>query len=114
MTIETEMENAIRRTLERERQRCADLAESLALVWERSAAKVRAQGTYTTGWWCRTTRVRPLYEKAARDIEAAAQGVRNGIMDPIRLGWTPLSHDQRDAMQDEITAIVHKYAERER
>jgi hypothetical protein len=63
-----------------ERDRCARICDELATNWETSAARIRAEGTFTTRaiWppFRKTTCVFPGWEKAARDIEAAAHGVR--------------------------------------
>lgn len=63
-----------------EAERCALLAEGLATRWERSARIMREKGTYET-WslWPFGKRVKcvaPSYERGAKELEAAAHGLR--------------------------------------
>jgi hypothetical protein len=94
-----DVEGAIRKAVRQERERCAQLAEGLAELWDKSAAKMRAKGTYTTrALWPflkLTTHVYPRYEEAARQFEMAANGIREAILNPVRKGWAPLSEQER-------------------
>lgn len=75
-----------------ERERCALLAETLAERWEASAAGLRKRG----GYWSRSIWppfrkvwfVMAKWEQAARDTEAAANGLRT-IAEGCRKGWDP-------------------------
>lgn len=80
-----------------ERERCASIAEDLAKHWEASAAKIRADGSYTVrALWPfgkKITCVRPGWERAARDVEAGVHGLRT-VARLIKTGatrrsWTP-------------------------
>jgi hypothetical protein len=75
-----------------ERERCALLAEGLALKWEASAKRMRTEGSYWGGWLWRKRYVLPKWEKAARDIDAAAHGLRIIAMG-CRGGWDPRKLD---------------------
>lgn len=70
-----ESADEIHRWVERERSRCAEIAESLAAKWEASAAKVRAKGTARM-LWIGPSYVVPSAERDAVTILAAASGVR--------------------------------------
>lgn len=82
-----------------ERERCALLAEDLAGRWEFSAAKFRATGTFQgwefTPWPRRAWFVTPQWEKAAKDTEAAAHGLRTVALG-IREGWDTRKLDAGD------------------
>ncbi len=69
-------------------ERCALLAEGLAAIHEASAARIRREGTFTYGWFGRKKRVAPAWERAAKDMEAAAHGLRT-IARGCRAGWDP-------------------------
>lgn len=73
-----------------ERERCAWLCEELAVRWERSAAKLRKDGSYDTrAIWPpgkRITCIKPRWKQAALDTEAAAHGLRT-VARGIREGW---------------------------
>lgn len=69
-----------------ERERCARLAEELASRWEKSAVKMRDEGKYWGGFLWKREFVRPNWEKGAKDIEAAADGLRT-VARGIREGW---------------------------
>jgi hypothetical protein len=88
----------------KERERCALLAEALAFVWERSARKMRERGTYTTrALWPplkKMTFVAPAFERAAKDIESAAKGLRDAVVVGIRAGWKPLPEFAEPAETD--------------
>lgn len=75
-----------------ERERCALLAETLAARWEASGARLRDEGTYyVRALWPPFKRVKcvtPRREQAAKDIEAAAHGLRT-IAQGCREGWDP-------------------------
>jgi hypothetical protein len=79
-------EDEINAMLADERERCALLAEDLAGRWERSAAKFRIDGTFNYGWLGRKKSVIPSVERAAKDTEAAAHGLRT-VARGIREGW---------------------------
>lgn len=76
-----------------ERERCALLAEALATIFERRAAQLRTEGSYTTrALWPLgkpVTCVRPSWEKAAKVREDAADALRNAIATGCRAGWDP-------------------------
>lgn len=57
-----------------ERENAAQLCELLAARWEASAGRRRKEGTYK-GWFGRT-HVNSRWEQHAKDIEAAASGLR--------------------------------------
>jgi hypothetical protein len=116
-----DLELAARAGIERERLRCVDLAETLALVWERAAAKTRVEGTYTVRaiWppFRKLKRVMPRYEQAARDIEAAVRGLRDAVVDPIRRGMAPIGTEERDRLKEQTlrmmqTPLPQRVAER--
>lgn len=85
-------EDEIKKMLADEAERCALLAEALAKRWERSAAKIRDQGTYyVRALWPPFKRIKcvtPRWEQAAKDTEAAAHGLRT-IARGAREGWDP-------------------------
>jgi hypothetical protein len=57
--------------VEAERLRCAILALDLENRWRASAERTRADGrTWFFGWY-----TKPAFERAAKDIEAAADGL---------------------------------------
>lgn len=61
-----------------ERENAALLCEDLASRWEQSAAKTRADGTFTAwGIWpfTKRTTVHPRWEQSAKEIESAAHGL---------------------------------------
>lgn len=67
-----------------ERKRCEGICANLEQRWRSTAAKTRRDGTWTTGWPFNRTFVAPKWEQAARNIEAAADGIsaiRKLIMD---------------------------------
>lgn len=89
--------------IERERERCASIADALAHLWEQSASKIRADGTFHTRaiWppFKKTAVVRHAWEKTARDIEAAARGLRQVsrlIREGAELDLTQVTHDSRN------------------
>ena len=57
-----------------ERERCAEVAACLAEKWEATAAKLRSEGTCKP--WFGKPYVKPFYERDAKTIDAAAQGIR--------------------------------------
>lgn len=59
-----------------ERERCASIADHLAEKWEATAAKLRSDGSFRTFFGLGPTDVRPAFERNAKDIEAAAHGLR--------------------------------------
>jgi hypothetical protein len=85
----TELDVAAMR--EAEVERCARLNEALATRWEASAAKIRREGTFVTGGWIfpKMIRVALKWERAARDLEAAAHGLRT-CAQMMRGGYDPL------------------------
>lgn len=70
-----------------ERERCAGIADSLAEKWEASAAKLRKDGSFRTFFGLGPTDVRPAFERNAKDIDAAAHGLR-AVAKLIRNGAT--------------------------
>jgi hypothetical protein len=100
-----------------ERERCAWLCEELAGRWERSAAKLREDGSYTTrAVWPpgkKVTCVKPKWHQAALDTEAAAhglrtvaRGIREGWDDPNRPGADPYRL-VADALRERLTAEIN-------
>lgn len=69
-----------------EAERCALLAEDLAGRWERSAAKARAEHSFTVGWFRKRIVVMPVWEQYAKSMEAAAHGLRT-VARACREGW---------------------------
>jgi hypothetical protein len=69
-----------------ERDRCAYLAEDLAGRWERSAIRMRDEGSYWGGFLWKYKCVKPKWERVALDIESAAHGLRT-VAKGIREGW---------------------------
>lgn len=76
-----------------ERQRCAAIADDLAAKWEATADKVRERGK-TRFFWIGKPYTTPAAERCARDIEAAASGLRAVSM-LIREGAVPKSVSQK-------------------
>lgn len=76
--------------LEQERENAARICEQLAGMWEKSAAKVRTDGSFTyKPYWPfgkAVTAVRPGWERAAQDTESAAHGLRT-VASLIRKGY---------------------------
>lgn len=111
--FETAYERVARKAIVQERERCALLAETLCLVWERTAAKMRAQSAVTTRsiWppFRKYTFVAPAHEKAARDIEAVVKGIREAVVEAIRKGWAPLDIDQRESMRYETNSMTQQH-----
>jgi hypothetical protein len=65
-----------------ERDRCGSIVADLEARWRRSAARYRRDGTWNTGWPSYRDFVAPKWEQAARETEAAADGlaaIRRGI-----------------------------------
>lgn len=87
-----------------ERERCVWLCEQLAERWERSAAKLRADGSYTTRaiypLFKKVTCIKPNWRKAADDIDAAVHGLRT-VARGIREGW---DSKERSCADDFLTA----------
>lgn len=79
----SEFEDNIRKD---EIERCALLAEELAARWARSAARMRAEHTFKYGWFGRKRAVMPVYERCAKDLDAAAHGLRT-VARGCREGW---------------------------
>lgn len=108
--FETAYERVARKAIVQERERCALLAETLCLVWERTAAKMRREGTVTTRsiWppFRKYTFVMPPFEKAAKDIDAVVKGIREAVVHAIRKGWAPLDIDQRESMRYETNSMT--------
>lgn len=75
-----------------ERERCSLLADALATRWERSARRLREDGSYWgQALWppFRSVKlVRPKWEEAARGCEAGAHGLRT-ISRGCKAGWDP-------------------------
>lgn len=61
--------------VERERYRCDALCADLEGRWRRAAERIRAEGTWNTGWPFYRTFVAKKWEQAARDMESAADGL---------------------------------------
>lgn len=85
-----------------ETERCALLNEQLATIHEASAARLRAEGSYTTRFlWFKPVRyVRLQWERDARVLDRAAHGLRL-VAHCIRMGYDPrkLQPHERDAEQ---------------
>lgn len=68
----------------RERARCAALCADLEGRWRASAARIRREGTWNSGWPWYKPFVAKKWEQAARDTESAADGlatIRRFILD---------------------------------
>lgn len=80
--------------VQRERARCETICADLEARWRKSAARLRADGTWNTGWPFNRTFVAPKWEQAAKDTEAAADGlaaIRNLIASGAR-PFDPQTH----------------------
>ncbi len=78
--------------IERERDRCEAICADLENRWRQSAQRLRRDGTWKTGWPFRSTFVAPKWEQAAKDTEAAADGIaaiRKLIRSGAALGEIP-------------------------
>lgn len=56
--------------------RANEVALDLEIRWRNCAQKTRAEGTFNTGWPFRRTFVAKGFDRSAKDIEAAADGIR--------------------------------------
>jgi hypothetical protein len=59
----------------RERARCEAICADLEARWRASARRLRYEGTWNTGWPFYKKFVAPKWEQAAKDTEAAADGL---------------------------------------
>lgn len=92
---EDELHEMITKAVERERERCARLMELRAAITEGSAAKLRAEGTFSgSEFSLRWPFIRSVpcigykWERAARDLDAFAQAM-HVMAKCIRLGYDP-------------------------
>ena len=67
--------NEITEAIAHERARCDTICADLENRWRESAQKLRRDGTWNTGWPFRRTFIAPKWEQAAKDTEAAANGI---------------------------------------
>lgn len=72
-----------------ERRRCETICLDLEIRWRKSAERLRREGTWNTGWPFNRTFVAPKWEQAAKDTEAAADGLA-AIRKLIASGATPI------------------------
>lgn len=75
MTTLAISQESIEDAVKRERLRCDAICADLENRWRRSAQRLRRDGTWNTGWPFRRTFVAPKWEQAAKDTEAAADGI---------------------------------------
>lgn len=77
-----------------ERDRCAQIAENLAAVYDRVAANIRKSGTYTTRSIWPPFRVRTIiftkWEAQAKEAEHVASNIRTCIVKPALAGNAPV------------------------
>ncbi len=75
-------------------ERCALLAEELAGRWERSAVKMREDGSYRGLFG--GVGIHPKWARCALDLEAAAHGLRT-VARGCREGWDTRVADKRES-----------------
>jgi hypothetical protein len=71
-----------------ERRRCETICLGLEIRWRKSAERLRREGTWNTGWPFYRNFVAAKWEQAARDTEAAADGLA-AVRKLIASGATP-------------------------
>jgi hypothetical protein len=92
-------ERNMQRRIDNERERCALLAETLAMSYESRAKTYRKDGECTTRslWppFKKMTYVVPGIERSAKALDAAAAGLRVVALG-CRLGWDPRTPDENE------------------
>lgn len=95
-----------------ERERCALLCEQLAAIHQKSADRIRKEGTYTgrSIWppFKRVTHVAPAAERGAKQIEGSVRSLRV-IAGCIRLRYDPhemLKPDDIERIRDYVSPIA--------
>jgi len=82
-------ESSISPEVNAERERCAAIADSLAEKWEASATRVRERYTRRFFFGLGKPYIPSFADACARDIEAAAKGLRT-VAQLIRDGARPI------------------------
>jgi hypothetical protein len=98
------MTDRVKEIRRNEAERCALLAEMLAESWQRSADKLRREGTRKTLFG--RERLDRRYERAVGDIEAAIHGLR-AVALACRRGYDPRGIE-RDKHKDKTIELMQE------